>query len=189
MFGVIKEYSGSNISGTVDVLRYSEGANTGGAHGERPILSSLLASPTAQAGIGPKDRMKDQKAERELKRLRLRLLGQDFQNHPELVDVWFRWHRWFGSPVQPAGSKRPGRKPSTPVQGERLKAYRGRLYMTQSEFASRCGVDVATIQRGENGNGWDAKTYAAVADGLSLMFREAGFSETVTPEDLQTFPS
>jgi len=57
--------------------------------------------------------------------------------------------------------------------------------MTQAAFAEQCEVDVTTIQRGENGNGWDDRTYRDVASGLTRMLGDAGFGETVTPEDLQ----
>jgi hypothetical protein len=71
-----------------------------------------------------------------------------------------------------------GRPKGTPVSGEKLRTFRGKL--SQLQFANECGVSLDTIQRGEAGDRWDEKTFITVAENITALKRK-----DVTPEDLK----
>ena len=72
-----------------------------------------------------------------------------------------------GSPRKAAAARgRPGRRKGELVNGERLRALRGR--MTQEELAEKSGYSLNHIQRGEAGGTWSSYVFDAVAGALSV---------------------
>jgi hypothetical protein len=89
------------------------------------------------------------------------------------------WRRKRGRPFPPPEqAKNGGRPKGTPVNGENLRAFRGKL--SQQQFADECGVSLDTIQRGEACGRWDEKTFVRVAENIAALTRKR-----VTPEDLK----
>ena len=81
--------------------------------------------------------------------------------------------------------KPPGHPEGSAVDGQRLKAYRNALKLTQEEFAAECSkfspIKVRTIQRGEAGDKWSHDTFQTVAETLARLS-----GEPVSTADLQT---
>jgi DNA-binding XRE family transcriptional regulator len=95
----------------------------------------------------------------------------------ELVaNAGFDWARYLTNPV--AIAKKGGRPEGQVVDGRKLREYRGKW--SQEEFAEKCGVSLATIQRGEAGEPWTDRTFDDVAKTITLLI-----GKPVTSEDLK----
>jgi hypothetical protein len=75
-------------------------------------------------------------------------------------------------------AKLKGRPKSVPVDAEKLRAYRSEF--SQEDFADKCDVSLATIQRGEDGACWSEGAFSKVADAISVLT-----GKTVRPGELQ----
>ena len=74
--------------------------------------------------------------------------------------------------------KRPGRHPGELVDGQKLRKYR--IDWSQQDFAEKCGLSLATIQRAESGERWSAGTFEKVASTLTVLT-----GGNMTPQDLK----
>src|SRR5262249_50298860 len=68
--------------------------------------------------------------------------------------------------VHQTAEKDQTRRYSIHVNAKRLREIRTRLALTQERMAAKCGVSVATIQRGERGEKWRLDTFHDVAQRL-----------------------
>jgi DNA-binding XRE family transcriptional regulator len=88
----------------------------------------------------------------------------------------FDWARYLTDPV--VMGKKGGRPEGQVVDGRKLREYRGKW--SQEEFAEKCGVSLATIQRGEAGEPWTDRTFVDVAKTITLLI-----GKPVTSKDLK----
>jgi DNA-binding XRE family transcriptional regulator len=82
------------------------------------------------------------------------------------------------SPEETKKAKTGGRPSGTLVDGPKLQEWRGGF--TQEDFAEKCGVSVATIQRGEAGGRWDQDTFDKVAETIGMLTEKP-----ITSQDLK----
>jgi hypothetical protein len=113
-------------------------------------------------------------------------LGMPAEEFSELTDeaLLALLHAIAGIPSRRSGRK-PG-KPGTPVDGERLKAYRAAAGLTQERLAELAApVGVSTIQRGEAGGRWTGDTLDRVAAALAEAgARSQETGRAITAQDI-----
>jgi hypothetical protein len=97
-----------------------------------------------------------------------------------VTEEGFDWARHLADAVAIANAmaKKGGRPEGQLVDGRKLREYRGKL--SQEEFAEKCDVSLATIQRGEAGAPWTDRTFDDVAKTITLLI-----GKPVTSEDLK----
>lgn len=66
-------------------------------------------------------------------------------------------------------NRRTGRPQGRAITGSKLKEFRGRCNLGQVEFADKCGVSKATIQRAESGKPIDQGCLGEIAKTLSML--------------------
>ena len=69
--------------------------------------------------------------------------------------------------VQQPTRKKTGRPKGALVDGIKLRMIRGKL--SQEKFAAKCGVDLSTIKRAENGDSLDGATIDRIEKGVSRL--------------------